>query len=175
MSRQLLRWAPRMALCAVAGCLSWFLAAALFVLLPPVLGYEGLVVTGGSMGKALPAGSVAVIRDVDPTSLESGDVITYVGESGVAVTHRIIRVDESSDGPVFTTHGDANQTPDPAPVHVTAIKGEVVMSVGLAGYLAVFIASPGFLLFLGGAALVLFCGFPRIRRRGPSLPAAEPS
>jgi signal peptidase I len=85
------------------------LALAALMLAPPLLGYQRYVIEGGSMGSALPRGSIAFEEVVPTGEIRRGDVITYrpPGASRL-VTHRITHA-----GPVFRTKGDANTTPDP--------------------------------------------------------------
>jgi len=113
-----------------AGLLGLVALAAL-MLVPPLAGYERYVITGGSMGDALPRGSIAYERRVPVERLRVGDVITYV-HRGARVTHRIASVDP---GPVFRTKGDANPAADPWRFTLPADEQAVVrFHVPLAGY-----------------------------------------
>src|SRR3954451_12699878 len=80
------------------------------MLVPTILGYERYVIEGGSMGGALPRGSIAFEEVVPTRGLHPGDVFTYrPPRASRPVTHRI----DSKSGLVFRTKGDANQAPDP--------------------------------------------------------------
>lgn len=80
------------------------------MLLPPLFGYERYVIEGGSMGGALPRGSIAFERVVATADLRPGDVITYrPPHASRPVTHRLTRADKG----IFRTRGDANAAPDP--------------------------------------------------------------
>ncbi len=94
------------------------LAAVLAVaLLPSLFGYGSLVVRGGSMGAALPTGSLVVGRWVDGNEIEPGDVILMQeqdpGGQAVPKLHRIITVETRDGQRVVETKGDANDSPDP--------------------------------------------------------------
>lgn len=85
-------------------------ALAALMLLPPFLGYERYVVEGGSMGGALPRGSIAFEEVVPTSELRVGDVITYrPPQASRLVTHRIASIGAKG---VLRTKGDANETPD---------------------------------------------------------------
>jgi signal peptidase I len=85
-------------------------ALATLMLLPPLLGYERYVIEGGSMGAALPRGSIAFEEVVPTADLRPGDVITYrPPHASRPVTHRI---DAASRNGVFRTKGDANAAAD---------------------------------------------------------------
>jgi signal peptidase len=88
---------------------------AALVLLPALLGYQRYVIAGGSMGDALPRGSLAYDEEVPTGRLRVGDVITYRPPSrSHVVTHRIAWVGRDRRGRrVYRTRGDANPGPDP--------------------------------------------------------------
>jgi hypothetical protein len=77
----------------------------LLVLLPTVLGLERYVVSDRSMDGSLGRGSVVMARQVGPTDLAVGDVITFRppgGSSEERVTRRIVAI----DGDMATTRAD---------------------------------------------------------------------
>jgi signal peptidase len=88
------------------------------MLLPPLLGYERYVITGGSMGAAIERGSIVYAERVPVGELRVGDVITYSPPRGAGpggrVTHRIVWIGRGRSGArAFRTKGDANASPDP--------------------------------------------------------------
>ncbi|MEA2428733.1 MAG: signal peptidase [Thermoleophilaceae bacterium] len=86
-------------------------AVSALMLVPALLGYDRYVVTGGSMGGAIPRGSIVYEERVPVSQLRPGDVITYTppGHTG-RVTHRIAAI---GPGGVVRTKGDANAAADP--------------------------------------------------------------
>src|SRR4051812_30326444 len=85
------------------------------MLVPTLLGYERYVITGDSMGAAIPRGSIAYARAVPVENLRAGDVITYTPPGARRkVTHRIVWTGRGADGVrAFQTRGDANSARDP--------------------------------------------------------------
>ena len=78
------------------------------------LGYQALLMTTGSMRPAVNPGDLVILRSVDPADIRVGDVITFrepVG-SHLLVTHRVVAIAATPDGPVFRTKGDANAVAD---------------------------------------------------------------
>ena len=76
---------------------------------------EPMTMLTGSMGEAIPPGSLVLTRSVPPATLRVGDVITFQkpkGEAGLD-THRIVRVDRSNGHTTYRTKGDANPVADP--------------------------------------------------------------
>ncbi len=111
------------------------------LLLPKVLGYETMAVLSGSMEPEYPVGSmIGVKKDVDPTMLEVGDVITYyIGEETV-VTHRIYEV--LAEEKQFITKGDANSTEDSTPVQYDNIIGEARYCIPYLGFVSIYATTP---------------------------------
>src|SRR3954463_12955949 len=101
-------------LLAAAG-LTTLLAIAVLLLVPPLLGYQRYVITGGSMGDALPRGSIAYDEVVPTERIRVGDVITYrPPNSARHLTHRVVWIGGRPNGVrQYRTRGDANCAADP--------------------------------------------------------------
>ena len=84
-----------------------------FMLLGPRFGWRVDTVLSGSMEPAFGAGDAVVIRDVDPTKVKVGDIITYrnPGNESVIVSHRVVDIEQGSRL-AFATKGDANGEAD---------------------------------------------------------------
>jgi signal peptidase len=150
LARQIAAWA--LGLVLLAGT-----AAALGVALYPVVaGGQALAVLSGSMTPGLPVGGMIFTREVDPASVEVGDVITFQNspDAPELVTHRVIAIDGSSGAPVFTTKGDANEDPDTDPRPASAVRGELWFSVPEVGRITSILHSPKGV----GVLVVLVCG-----------------
>ncbi|MGX1859131.1 signal peptidase I [Dietzia sp. NPDC055340] len=78
----------------------------------------------GSMSPTIPAGSLAVVREIPASDIRVGDVTTVSrGEDQLPVTHRVISADPVGGG-VYSIEmkGDANESPDARPYEVTEVK-----------------------------------------------------
>ncbi len=86
----------------------------LVVFLVPKTGWKALNVATGSMTPAVPQGSLVIIHHVNPNTLKTGDVVTYINPYNTkeTITHRIVGVGHEGKIIAFTTKGDANQTAD---------------------------------------------------------------
>ena len=86
---------------------------------PRLFGYSTLVVHGGSMGEAIPNGSLVIARRIAADQVQVGDVILVREQSGgdpaLPKIHRVTSVQADGDRIVVRTKGDANQTEDPQP------------------------------------------------------------
>ena len=100
---------------------------------PRALGWQFVVVSGGSMEPTIHLGSVAVMAKVDTKTLKAGDIIMFTDPSqpGRAVTHRIIEVKDN--GASFTTRGDANKSADASTVPAQNVRGKFLFSIPAAG------------------------------------------
>lgn len=122
----------------------------------PRLGLEVFAIRGGSMQPAIPLGAAVIAARTPPEAIQVDDVVTIRADNGIVYTHRVIEVDASEPDVWLRTKGDANMTPDAAPVPVTSVLGVVDVTIPLAGYLIVMLATPaGILSFLAYAGALL--------------------
>ncbi|NLT40851.1 MAG: signal peptidase I [Clostridiales bacterium] len=107
-------------------------------------GFRMLKVISGSMEPTIHTGAVIIIKEIEPTQLQTGDIVTFRSAEydSQLVTHRIVKIESSPGGGLmFTTRGDANDADDTAPLPASQIKGTVVFSIPLLGYAMDFIQS----------------------------------
>lgn len=125
---------------------------------PGIVGADAsYVVLSGSMEPAISPGDAVVVQDVDPTSIESGAVITFVRSEGeTPITHRVVEVLDREDGLAFRTAGDANEGPDPEPVPAENVTGEVWFVLPYVGHVVLFANTPTGFAVLVGLPLVAF-------------------
>ena len=103
---------------------------------PGVIGAEySFVVLTGSMAPAIDPGDVVIVGERDPSSIQEGDVITFVrGDAETPVTHRVVGVEEGDAGVAFETKGDANAEVDASPVPASNVLGVVILTIPYIGY-----------------------------------------
>ncbi|WP_394741382.1 signal peptidase I [Natronococcus roseus] len=115
---------------------------AVFVIyaVPAVIGADhSFVVMTGSMAPEIEPGDAVVVGEQDPATIETGDVITfYRGDAEAPVTHRVIGVEQTSDGYLYETQGDANDEPDANPVPHENVLGTVVLTIPAIGHVIEF-------------------------------------
>ena len=100
-------------------------AAAAVLVVPKALGWHGVLVLSGSMEPTLQSGGVAFVDKVEPEAVHVGDVVTFTRPGGWQVTHRVVEITATTDGPRFRTKGDANDVADAWVVESTALVGKV--------------------------------------------------
>jgi signal peptidase len=118
---------------------------------PEVFGYQLKTVLSGSMEPEIQTGSIIAVQTVeDGSGFAEGDVITFMESQDKLITHRVVEVNESSDGIIYTTKGDNNNAPDSSPVLAeNVVAGYSGFTVPYAGYIINFAQTPnGALAFL---------------------------
>ena len=97
------------------------------------MGLATFVVTGGSMEPTIHKGSLVIDEPVPASQLRLGDIITF-DHYEQTTTHRIVGVEGSANGTMFSTKGDANQITDPEPLAFPGRVGLVKLAIPGAGY-----------------------------------------
>lgn len=91
---------------------------------PKLMGYQTYDVVSGSMEPEIPVGSLVLVKEAEPETVVSGDVIAFYGAAdGVVVTHRVVENDKQA-GEIITK-GDANEQNDMNPVPYRNLIGRV--------------------------------------------------
>jgi signal peptidase len=108
----------------------------------PLAGYGLYAVRSASMTPAIEVGSLVIAQHVDPAVVQPGDVITVKARTGATVTHRVVTITPNDAGPVFSTRGDANASPDPVATRADQLQGRVAGQVPLLGFLLAMLAMP---------------------------------
>ena len=122
----------------------------------PLAGYGLYAVRSASMAPAIGVGELVIAQRVDPAQVQAGDVITMTVGSGATVTHRVIGVTPSDEGPVFTTQGDGNATADPVSTRAEDVRGRLAWQLPLLGFLLAMVTMPSgiaALFSIGGTLL----------------------
>ncbi|UOR01075.1 signal peptidase I [Leucobacter allii] len=121
----------------------------------------------GSMSPTIPAGSVAIVREIPATEIEVGDVVTVDRAGALPVTHRVTSVSGSGETRIVTMRGDANEAEDPTPYTVSEVR-RVLFAVPELARVVVWFSNPWVLgaLTIGASILVTWAFWPR-GPRGP--------
>jgi signal peptidase I len=162
-----------------AAALVALAALGLSMLVPTILGYQRYVIEGGSMGEALPRGSIAYAETAATDSIRVGDVITYRPPGATNLrTHRVNWIGRSGSGQrVFRTKGDANAAPDrPDFTLPHATQARVKTHIPLAGYAVAALSIRAVRMTVIGMpalaiAFIAFRAANRERRQQRSTPA----
>ena len=129
-----------------------------------LFGIQVYSVISGSMEPEYPVGALIYVKEVKPSEVEVGDVITFVLSNETPATHRVIAIDKEAQ--LFYTQGDANYQineetgekvymEDP-PVHFNNLIGKPVFKIPVLGYIAYYIQHPpGMYIAIAAGAILL--------------------
>jgi len=112
------------------------MVAVAFVMVAAQFGWEFAAVLSGSMEPELGVGGLVVIKPVDAQDVVVGDVISFkLPGIDTPICHRVIDRQETAEGPLFQTMGDANEEPDATLVSAENVNGKAVFYLPYVGYL----------------------------------------
>ncbi|MRN55340.1 signal peptidase I SipW [Paenibacillus monticola] len=133
---------------------------------PAFFGYQIKTVLSGSMEPGIQTGSIVALKpNGDMNRFKKGDVITYMNEDNILITHRIVEatVNSSTGEATYTTKGDNNDAPDLTPVNsanvIAQYTGITVPYVGYAMNFAISKAGSVLLMILPGLLLLIYALF----------------
>ena len=127
---------------------------AIFLMGSRLLGFQCYNVISPSMEPEYMVGDLIYVKDVDPTTIKEGDVITFiVNEDLVVGTHRVVRVDAENQR--FYTKGDANEIEDQSPVHFNNVIGVPKFAIPKLGYVSDFVQNPPGMYITIGVGIIL--------------------
>jgi signal peptidase len=107
------------------------------------------------MQSVIPKGSLVITRQIDPSSIQIGDDITYMLNERSSITHRVVGITENyenSGSYGFETKGVDNENPDENIVYAKNVVGKVIFHVPNVGSILLAISENWMLVVLP------FCG-----------------
>ena len=118
-----------------------------------VFGYRAFIVLSDSMKKTdFDAGDLALIKSVDPTTLQPGDIIAYTSQNsanyGATVTHKIRSLTTDASGePGFVTYGTTTDTDDETVVTYPYVLGKYTGHIpGVGTFFNFLKTTPGYII-----------------------------
>jgi len=124
-----------------------------------LVGYQVFSVLSGSMEPVYSPGDLIYVKQVDPFTLQEGDIITFMVDESTVATHRMVGIvpDETDPEVIrFRTKGDANNVEDGTLVHYKNVLGTPVLCIPKLGYVAHYIQNPpGIYVAISAAAIFL--------------------
>lgn len=163
---------PRRTLRAIGEGFMWIAALGGFICIGLVIAayvfnISLIMFKTGSMSPTIPAGSVALVREIPASEVQVGDIITVDRPGNLPVTHRVTEIEAMNNGQWrLSMKGDANEQPDPVPYEVVTVRQTLGHVPGLAPVI-VWMGSPWVMggLTLGAAMLVTWAFWPRHKGR----------
>lgn len=116
-----------------------------------LFGFKAYIVLSDSMSATdFDAGDIALVREVDPATLQEGDIISYISQNsanyGETVTHKIRRLTTDAAGnPGFITYGTTTDVDDETVVTYPYVLGQYVARLPKVGTFFTFLrTTPGY-------------------------------
>ena len=137
-----------------------------------VFGHKMYIVLSDSMSATdFAAGDLVVVREVDPSSLQVGDIVAFVSQAadsyGQTVTHKIRSRTTTPDGePGFITYGTTTGIDDEEIVTYPYVQGKYAFSIPKLGSFFTFMKTPvGYLvcILLPFLLLIMYQGVNCVR------------
>ena len=118
-----------------------------------LFGYKAFIVLSDSMSKTdFDAGDLVLIKDVEPSTLKEGDIISYTSQNtsnyGETVTHKIRKLTKDAAGnPGFITYGTTTDTDDETIVTYPYVLGKYSTYIPKVGTFFQFLkTTPGYII-----------------------------
>ena len=137
-----------------------------------IFGYKAFIVRSDSMSKTdFSAGDLVFTKNVDPSTLQVGDIITYQSTNkdnyGEIVTHKIRELTKDAEGnPGFVTYGTTTDTNDEDIVTYSFVLGKYKGHLpGVGKFFQFLKTTPGYIIciFLPFMVLIIMQGVNSIR------------
>ena len=137
-----------------------------------IFGYKAYIVTSDSMSKTdFDAGDLILVKEVAPSTLKEGDIITYMSQNsdsfGETITHKIrTRTTDANGNPGFITYGTTTDADDETVVTYPYILGKYEKAMPNIGHFFSFLKTPqGYIvcIFIPFMLLILYQGINTIK------------
>ena len=132
-----------------------------------LFGFKMYIVNSDSMSKTdFNAGDLILVKEVDPTTLKEGDIITFMSQDtdhfGETVTHKIRKLTTDAEGnPGFITYGTTTDTDDETVVTYPYILGKYESRIPALGTFFNFLkTTPGYFvcIFIPFMLIIIYEG-----------------
>ncbi|MBQ4037730.1 MAG: signal peptidase I [Clostridia bacterium] len=117
-----------------------------------LFGYKMYIVNTDSMKDTFAAGSLILVKEIDPATLQEGDIITFMSQDtdsfGETITHKIRKLTTDAEGkPGFITYGTTTDVDDETIVTYPYVLGKYQSHIsGLGTFFNFLKTTPGYFL-----------------------------
>lgn len=132
-----------------------------------LFGFKMYIVNSDSMAATdFNAGSLILVKEVDPSTLKEGDIITFMSQDtdsfGETITHKIRKVTTDAEGnPGFITYGTTTDTDDETIVTYPYVLGQYQSHIpGLGTFFNFLKTTPGYFvcIFIPFMLIIIYEG-----------------
>jgi signal peptidase I len=127
-----------------------------------IFGYKPFIVLSNSMEDVFQAGDIAISKEVDTSTLQPGDIITFYSidpdSYGEVITHKIREVTTYEGETAYVTYGTTTDSDDNYPALASQVIGEYQFSLPKVGYFFNFLRTTlGYVCLILVPFLILIC------------------
>lgn len=97
-----------------------------------IFGYRAYIISSNSMEPTISLGDVVITKSYKKEKIYTGDVITFK-QDGEVITHRILKIEDTNEGTVYTTKGDNNNIEDTEQITYSQIQGKSILTIPYLG------------------------------------------
>ena len=109
--------------------------------IPSFFGWKPFIVLSGSMESEICSGDLAIVKEIDATTIKKDDVIAFK-QGEIVTTHRVIEIIQEDGITKYKTKGDNNNAEDNGYVLPEQVEGLYQFKVAKLGNLAMFTQTP---------------------------------
>ncbi len=128
---------------------------------PDLFGFKTFTIITGSMEPNIGVDDIVITKEVGEKDLKINDIISFKDRDNI-VTHRIIDIQKTEKGSIFTTKGDNNSVSDLNRVKYKDIEGKYVGRIPKAGMISSLLKNK--YVFGGVVVLLAICYLVQNRR-----------
>lgn len=122
---------------------------------PGFLGIKTYIIISGSMEPNLRVGDMVIVKEVDESDLNVGDIISYRNGQNI-ITHRIVGITSANGMKQYVTKGDYNNVEDNVVVTMDSIEGKVIKKLTYLGKIILFMQNKIVIVIMALIAVVYF-------------------
>lgn len=149
------RWVAHVATIVALAVTATILTLSFGMFAVRFVGLSSYVVMGGPAEPSLPIGSLVLVAPVPANAVRVGDLVT-VTLPDLTLTHRVVAIEQTDGGDVFTLRGDATPSPDPLRVQPAPVVGKPWIAIPTLGYAVSYVESYALPIAMGIIVWILF-------------------
>jgi len=131
---------------------------------PSFMGIKTYVIVSGSMEPNFNIGDIVLTKEIDTSTLQEQDIISFRQGQSV-ITHRIIEILEEDGKTKYRTQGDNNNTPDLELTEGNLIEGKVVGKIPVVGKISLLLKGKVTFIVMGMLIYIYYAHTSSVNRR----------
>ena len=120
-----------------------------------ILGYRAYIITSNSMEPIIKKGDVVIVKNTKEEEIKTNDIITFKKKDEI-ITHRIIDINKTETGTMYTTKGDNNNIEDMERIFYNNIEGKYILTIPILGNILMMLENKMVFLLLVLFLLILY-------------------